>query len=368
MQCFGRYSFCKSETAQAAVFGKGGFMMSDVLLFPFSDYWGVYLGFIGFVFAMLMLDLGVFHKNSHVVTIKESISWSAAWISLALIFNVGLYFYALSSFAQDARLTAIPGFDTAVAAKQVGVEFFTGFLIEKALAVDNIFIFIVVFSYFAIPAQYQHRVLFFGILGALVFRAGFIAIGSVLMKYDWVVIAAGAFLILTGIKILFAPEKPTDPGSNPVIKFVKRVVPMTSEFDGQKFFTRKNGILVATPLFLALVFIEFTDIVFAIDSVPAIFAITKEPLIVFTSNIFAILGLRSLYFLMAGVADKFRYLKYGLGFILVFVGLKMVWLNEAFGGKFPIGWSLGIIASILAVSIASSLLIKPTMKGVSAEK
>lgn len=334
--------------------------MSDVLLFPFADYWWFYLAFTGFIFALLLLDLGVFHKNSHVVTLKESVTWSAVWISLALIFNAGLYYYALKTFPTDPRLAAIPGFEAAIAAKGVGLEFLTGFVIEKALAIDNIFVFIVVFSYFAVPALYQHRILFFGIIGALIFRALFIALGASLLQYHWVVIVAGAFLILTGVKILFAPEKKSDPGANPIVKLVKKFFPITPEIEGQRLFVRKNGVLYATPLFLALAFIEFSDIIFAIDSVPAIFAITKEPLIVFTSNIFAILGLRSLYFLLAGVVDKFRFLKYGLGFILIFVGLKMVWLNEAFGGKFPVGWSLGIIGAILGASVVASLVIKPT--------
>jgi tellurite resistance protein TerC len=333
--------------------------MSEVLLFPFADYWSLYVGFTGFVLLMLLLDLGVFHKKCHVVTIKESLIWSSIWISLALIFNAGLYYYALHNFPTDPRLTAIPGFDAAVAAKGVGLEFLTGFVIEKALAVDNIFVFIVVFTYFSVPALYQHKILFYGILGALVFRAIFIALGATLLQYHWIVLVAGAFLILTGVKILFAPEKQPDPGKNPLIKIVKRFMPVSSEINGPEFFVRKNGILYATPLFLALLFIEFSDIIFAIDSVPAIFAITKEPFIVFTSNVFAILGLRALYFLLAGVVDKFRFLKFGLGFILIFVGLKMVWLNDLFGGKFPVGWSLTIIGSILGASIIASLVIKP---------
>lgn len=336
--------------------------MSNVLFFPFEYYWWFYLGFTAFVLVMLLLDLGVFHKKSHVVSIKESVTWSLVWISLALTFNAGLYYYALSTFINDLRLNATPGFDAAVAANQVGIEFLTGFIIEKSLAIDNIFVFVVVFSYFAIPAIYQHRILFVGIVGALIFRAIFIALGASLFQYHWVVLIAGGFLILTGIKILFAPEKVPDPGSNPIIKLVKYIFPLTSEFHGQSFFVRKSGVLYATPMFLALVFIEFSDIIFAIDSVPAIFAITKEPLIVFTSNIFAILGLRSLYFLLAGVVDKFRFLKYGLGLILIFVGLKMVWLNSLFDGKFPVLWSLGIIGFILVGSIVTSLVIKPRLE------
>jgi len=336
--------------------------MVDVLLFPFNEYWSVYLGFIGFVMLMLLLDLGVFHRESHAVSVKEATAWSAVWITLALIFNVLLYFYAKFKFSTDIRLNAIEGFDAVIAAKQVGLEFLTGFVIEKSLAVDNIFIFVVVFSYFAIPSIYQHRILFFGIIGALIFRAIFIALGASLLQYHWVVIVAGVFLIITGFKILIAPDKVPDPGQNPLIKIVKMFFPISPEIHGQNFFIRKNGVLHATPLFLALVFIEFSDIIFAIDSVPAIFAITKEPLIVFTSNIFAILGLRSLYFLLSGVVDKFRFLKYGLGLILIFVGLKMTWLNEVFGGKFPVLWSLGIIAGILLLTISASLIIKPKLK------
>lgn len=328
-----------------------------MMLFPFNEYWWFYGLFVGFVLLLLLLDLGVFHKKSHVVTFKESAAWTAIWVSLAFVFNIGLYFYALTEFPQNPRLMALSGFVPEVAAKQVGLEFLTGFVIEKALAVDNIFVFVVVFTYFAIPAVYQHRILFYGILGALIFRALFIALGATLLKYQAVVLIAGIFLILTGVKILFAPEKPMDPGANPVIKLFKKLLPITPTLEGERFFVRKDAKLYATPLFLALVFIEFSDIIFAIDSVPAIFAITKEPLIVFTSNIFAILGLRSMYFMLANVVDKFRYLKYALGLILVFVGLKMSWLNDLFGGKFPVLWSLGIIGFLLACAILASWVI-----------
>jgi tellurite resistance protein TerC len=331
--------------------------MESIYLFPFVEYWWFYIAFLAFVLGMLLLDLGVFHRDDHEVTIRESAIWTAVWISLALVFNYLLYLYSLDKFATDPRLLAVPGFDGQVAAKQVGLEFLTGFVIEKALAIDNIFVFIVIFSYFAIPPKYQHRVLFFGVLGALVFRAIFITLGAVLLQYHWVVLLAGAFLILTGAKILFAPEKAPDPGANPVVQIVRKFMPLTDKYDGNNFFTREAGVLKATPLFLALVLIEFSDIVFAIDSVPAIFAITKEPLIVFSSNIFAILGLRSLFFMIAGIMHMFRFLKVGLGLILVFVGLKMVWLNEAMGGKFPIGLSLGIIGGIITISIIASLVL-----------
>ncbi|RPJ78376.1 MAG: TerC/Alx family metal homeostasis membrane protein, partial [Acidobacteria bacterium] len=211
-------------------------------------------------------------------------------------------------------------------------------------------------SFFAIPATYQHRVLFYGIIGALVFRAIFIAMGSVLMQYKAIVVLFGGVLILTGIKMFFAPEKGINPEKNPVIKLFKRLMPVTPVLHGQRFVVRLNRKWHATPLLVALLFLEMSDIIFAVDSVPAIFALTKEPLIVFTSNIFAILGLRAMYFMLAGAVDKFHMLKFGLAVVLVFVGLKMVWLNEAFGGKFPITWSLGIIVSVIALSVAASLL------------
>ncbi len=329
--------------------------MTDYIpLFPFADYWWFYAGFTLFVLGMLALDLGVFHREAHVVGFKESLAWSVVWISLALVFGYGLYQYALYKFPLDPRLV---GLDHAALAKQTGLEYLTGFVVEKSLSVDNIFVFVVVYSYFGIPAQYQHRVLFFGILGALIFRIIFISLGAVLMQFHWVIWVFGIFLILTGVKILFAPEKPIEPEKNPLIRLLRKLVPVTPQLEGQKFFLRKEGVLYATPLFVCLVFVELTDIVFAIDSVPAIFALTKEPLIVFTSNVFAILGLRALFFMLAGVMHKFRLLKYGLGLVLVFVGLKMVWLNDAFGGKFPISWSLGIIGGIITASVVLSLLL-----------
>jgi tellurite resistance protein TerC len=328
----------------------------DTLLFPFVEYWHVYVIFLAGVMALLAIDLGVFHREAHDVSFKEATAWSVVWVALALAFNVGFYYYALQSFPNNPRLVAISGFDAEAAAWRVALEFLTGYIVEKSLAVDNIFVFVVVFAYFAIPSKYQHRVLFYGILGALVFRAVFIAMGSVLMQYHWVVVLFGVFLILTGIKMFFAPEKGIDPDKNPVIRLFKRFVPVTSELHGQKFFVRINHRTFATPLFVSLLFLELSDIIFAVDSVPAIFAITREPLIVFTSNIFAILGLRAMYFMLAGAIDKFHLLKFGLAVVLVFVGLKMVWLNDLFGGKFPISWSLGIILGVLAVSITASLL------------
>ncbi len=328
----------------------------EVTLFPFAEYWWFYAGFLAFVLMLLALDLGVFHRKAHAVSFRESAVWTVVWVTLALLFNYGLYEYAAWKFPQDARLMAVPGFDPQAAATRVGLEFLTGYVVEKSLSVDNLFVFVLVFSYFAIPAVYQHRVLFYGIVGALLFRAIFIAMGSFLMQYHWVILIFGAFLIVTGLKMMFTPDKEVDPEKNLLLRLFRRFVPVTNKLDGPRFFVREGGRRWATPLFVALLFLEATDVIFAVDSVPAIFALTSEPLIVFTSNIFAILGLRSLYFMLAGAVDKFYLLKYGLAVVLIFVGLKMVWLNELFDGKFPISWSLGIICAVIAASVVLSLL------------
>lgn len=313
------------------------------LLFPFASYWPFYVGFTVAVLGLLALDLGVFHRDAHIVSFRESLTWSIVWIALALAFNYGFYLYAVAQHGPDAGLRA-------------GLEFLTGYVVEKSLAVDNIFVFVMVFSYFAVPAKYQHRVLFYGIIGALLFRAIFIALGAVLMQYAWIVMLFGTLLILTGIKMLFVPDKKVDPEQNLLIRGFRRLMPVTRELHGQSFLTKVGGRWHATPLLIALLFLELSDIIFAVDSVPAIFALTNEPLIVFTSNVFAILGLRAMYFLLAGAVERFHLLKYGLAFILIFVGLKMVWLNDLFGGKFPIHWSLAIIGALLAASVAASLL------------
>jgi tellurite resistance protein TerC len=335
-------------------------------LFPFADYWWFYLGFTGFVLLLLALDLGVFHRKAHEVSFREAATWSAVWVTLALVFSFLLYQYALWKFPQDARLAAVPGFDASAAAWRVTLEFLTGYVVEKSLSVDNVFIFVLVFGYFAVPAKYQHRVLFYGIVGALAFRAVFIALGSALMQYHWVVVLFGAFLVVTGVKMMFAPEKGVEPEKNLLVRLFRRLIPTTPVLHGQRFFVRLNGVLHATPLFVALLFLEATDVIFAVDSVPAIFALTKEPLVVFTSNIFAILGLRAMYFLLAGAMDKFHMLKYGLAVVLVFVGLKMVWLNGLYDGKFPISLSLGIITGVIALSVVASLMFpkpRPEVEG-----
>ena len=293
-------------------------------------------GFIAFVLVMLLIDLGVFHKQAHVVSLKESAYFSLAWFVLAALFGGGVY----ALFGPDRAL-----------------EFATGYLLEKALAVDNIFVFVVVFSTFGIAAKHQHRVLFWGVLGALIMRALFILIGgAMLSRFQWMFYVFGAILAFTGIKLLFQREAESHPENNPIVKLFQRFFPVTHEHAEGKFFVRRDHRTYATPLLLALVALEVTDVVFAVDSIPAIFAITKDPFIVFTSNIFAILGLRSLYFLLAGVIDRFRYLKIGLAFVLILVAAKMLLLQVA---HIPIVISLAVIALILAGSIAASLLIPP---------
>lgn len=314
----------------------------DTIYFPFAEYWWFYLGFTLFVLLILALDLGVFHKEAHKVSFREATVWSIVWVTLALLFN-GLFYYYTTKNLGSAEGT------------RLSLEFLTGYVVEKSLSVDNLFIFVMVFAYFAVPAKYQHRVLFYGIIGALVFRAVFIAAGAYLMQIHFVIYIFGGFLIFTGIKMMFVPDKELDPDSNFLIKLFKRFVPVTHEMHGQKFFVRIGSLVHATPLFIALLFLEMTDIIFAVDSVPAIFALTNEPMIVFTSNIFAILGLRSMYFMLAGALDKFYLLKYGLSVVLIFVGMKMAFLNELYGGKFPIGYSLGFIMGVIAVSVLLSL-------------
>ena len=292
--------------------------------------WGV---FFTLVAIMLALDLGVFHRKERRITLRESVFWSVFWTVLALVFNYWIY-YKYGS--------------------QAGIEFLTGYVIERSLSFDNIFVFIVIFNYFAVPAQYQHRVLFWGILGALVSRGVFIAMGAALIeRFEWMILVFGAFLVYTGIKILVQKETEVHPEKNPVVKLFQRFVPLTPRYHGKSFFVMENGRRVATPLMLVLVVIEATDIVFAVDSIPAIFAITRNQFIIFTSNIFAILGLRALYFLLAGLMHKFRYLGFGLGLVLAFIGANMLTHNWV---HIPTSWSLGIVLGILTVAIVASLL------------
>ena len=304
----------------------------------------VWAAFLGGVLSVLALDLGVFNRKAHVVSAKEAAIWTAVWVSLGLAF-AGIIF--------------------AWQGPQKGFEWLTGYVVEYSLAVDNIFVFVLVFGYFKVPAQYRHRVLFWGILGALVMRGAMIFLGAALIKeFHWILLVFGAFLLFTGFKMLLEKDEKehVDLEMNPAIRLAKRFFKVSPNYDGQKFFTVENGIRVATPLFLVLVFIEFTDLVFAVDSIPAIFAITTDPFIVFTSNIMAILGLRSLYFLLADIVDRFIYLKKGLAIILAFVGVKMLlpdvsmWLTGV-SIKIPTYISLAVILSILAISVIASLIV-----------
>jgi tellurite resistance protein TerC len=322
-------------------------------LFPMARVWWLYGLFCLLILASLYLDLRGKEGKEHVIGHREAIHGVVFWIGLALLFCGGLYCFGLWEFPLDPSLA---GYDPKALAKQCSLEFLSGYLIEKSLSIDNLFIFLVVFDFFVIPEKYRHRVLFYGILGAIVFRALFIALGSMLMQISWVPLIFGVFLAFTGLKVAFGPESHPDPSKNVLIRLLKRFLPISPVFHDQRFFVCEGGRWLGTPLLLALLFLEFTDIVFAVDSVPAIFAITKEPFLVFTSNIFAILGLRSLFFLLAGMASKFHYLKYGLGFILCFVGLKMSWLDSHFGGHFPTSWSLGIILAALLLSALFSAL------------
>ncbi len=311
----------------------------------------MWIGFNLFVLAMLALDLGVFHRKAHTVSVKEATTWSVVWISLAMVFNLGIYLFWHQ---------LVP--DSPYSNGDAALSFFTGYLIEKSLSVDNIFVFVLIFSYFSVPPQYQHRVLFWGILGALVMRAALILVGAALIKeFHWIIWIFGAFLIFTGIRMAFHKTEELHPEDNPLIKLFRRIMPVTQSYEGAHFFVRHAGKLMATPLFLVLLMVESTDLVFAVDSIPAIFAVTQEPFIVYTSNVFAILGLRSLYFLLAGVMDKFHYLKLGLSVVLTFVGVKMLMpdLSALLTGvafKIPTLVSLGVVAGILAVAVIASLL------------
>jgi tellurite resistance protein TerC len=286
-----------------------------------------------FVLGILALDLLVLHRKAHAVSLREAAVWSCVWVSMALLFGAGVYYFRGSEKA---------------------LEFLTGYVIEWSLSVDNLFVFLVIFSYFAVPAIYQHRVLFWGILGALVLRAFFIATGTALLaNFHWMIYVFGGFLIFTGIKLLCAGEEKIEPEKNPAVQLVRRFMKVTPEYEGQRFFVRRVGKLWATPLFLVLVVVETTDVIFAVDSTPAIFAITLDPFIVYTSNVFAILGLRALFFLLAGVMEMFHYLRVGLSFVLCFVGAKMLVADFY---KIPIGLSLAVVAGILLLSIFASLL------------
>jgi len=355
----------------------------------------MYAAFVGLVLALLALDLGVFHRKAHVISVREALGWSAFWIALGLAF-AGFIYAGYENHWLGLGLTpdmmtlspqAVEGIGVAYNdGASATVKYVTGYLVEKSLAVDNIFVIAMIFGFFAVPQIYQHRVLFWGIVGALVMRGAMIAVGAQLIqRFTWIIYVFGAFLILTGIKMLFLKADETDPNRNIVVRLTRRLLPITERFHGQHFFVRagtaasheapvpgaaeevdrivdsaRPGVLLATPLFLALVMVEFTDLIFAVDSIPAIFAITADPFLVFTSNVFAILGLRSLYFALAGMIDEFRYLKVALAFILMVVGVKMMthtWLKALLGQHFNL-YLLGVVLLILAVGVGASLLAR----------
>jgi len=293
----------------------------------------VWIGFLLFVFVMLALDLGVFHRKSHEVKIKEALIWTAIWIFIAMLFNYGIYVYM---------------------GEEKALEFLTGYVIEKSLSVDNLFVFIMIFTYFNVNPKYQHKILFWGILGALLMRAIFIFAGVALItKFHWIIYLFGGFLVFTGIKMLFHKDENIEPEKNPLVRLFKKFMPVTTVQEGDRFFLKIDGKTFATPLFVVLLLVEFTDLIFAVDSIPAILAITNDTFIIFTSNVFAILGLRALYFALAGITQYFHYLKYGLSAILVFVGVKMLIVDFY---KVPIVYSLSTILGILIVSVVLSLI------------
>jgi len=293
----------------------------------------LWIGFNVFVLAMLALDLGVFHRKAHTVSITEASIWSIVWITLALTFNAGLYFFS---------------------GPESALQFFTGYLIEKSLSVDNIFVFVLLFTYFAVPAAYQHRVLFWGILGALLMRGIMIVLGAVLLDmFHWIIYLFGAFLIVTGVRMAFHQEAEVHPERNPLLKLVRLIFPVTHDYEHDRFVVRRAGQVLVTPLLLVLLVVETTDVIFALDSIPAIFAVTQNPFLVYTSNVFAILGLRSLYFVFANAMGRFSYLKLGLAVVLSFVGVKMV-LADIF--HIPTALSLGVIAVVLTVAIVASIM------------
>ena len=297
----------------------------------------LWVGFNVFVLAMLAIDLGVFHRKAHTVSIREATAWSVVWVTLSLIFNYGVYHFM---------------------GPQKGLEFLTGYLIEKALSVDNIFVFVLLFSYFRVPAMYQHRILFWGILGALIMRGAMIGAGAMLIsRFHWIIYVFGAFLVITGIRMAMQGDEEIDPEANPILKLVRKFLPVTNHYHGQSFFVReeRHGKMkvVATPLLVVLILVETTDLIFAVDSIPAIFAVTTDAFILYSSNVCAILGLRALYFLLAGVIHKFHYLKLGLSIVLVFVGTKML-IAEFY--KIPIVVSLLVVAAVLAAAITLSLM------------
>ena len=294
----------------------------------------IWIGFSLLVLGVLALDLGVFHRKTHDVGLREALSWTGVWVTLAVLFGAGVWYWA---------------------GPQKGLEFFTGYLIEYSLSADNLFVFVLIFSYFAVPRQWQHKVLFWGVLGALVMRLVMIGLGVALIsRFGWILYVFGAFLLFTGFKMVFGKQEEIHPERNPVVRWFRRLVPVTAGYHGDQFAARVGGRPMATPLLVVLVCVEVSDLVFAVDSIPAIFAVTLDPFIIYTSNVFAILGLRSLYFVLAGMVDKFHYLKTGLGVVLAFVGVKLLLAHTSY--RIDTLAALGVVAGVLAVSVAGSFV------------
>jgi TerC family integral membrane protein len=311
----------------------------------------LWTGFVALILLLLSLDLGVFHRRAHVVSIREALTWTGVWVTLALLFNALVYvIYQHHWLGMGTHPHQEP------TGKDAALKFLTGYIVEESLSLDNVFVMALIFTYFRIPTRYQHRVLFWGILGAQIMRGAMIGAGTALIhRFDWVIYVFGGFLIFTAIKLMLTRQETMHPEHNLLVRLARKVYPVSHELDGQRFFTRMNGRHAATPLFLVLLLVESSDVMFAVDSIPAIFAITQDPFIVYTSNIFAILGLRSLYFALAGSLDKFRYLRTSLVFVLGFVGAKMLLSHYR---PIPIGVSLGVIVGILLIGMLASLLVE----------
>ncbi|MDN4164054.1 TerC family protein [Cytophagales bacterium LB-30] len=299
----------------------------------------LWIGFNAFIVVMLIIDLGIFHKKSHEVSVKEALTWTGVWVALAFLFNVFIYYY----FGEERAY-----------------EFLTGYVIEKSLSVDNIFVMVLIFSYFNVPNKFQHKVLFWGILGAIIMRVIFILSGvELIQNFHWLIYLFGGFLIYTGIKIFFSNGEQVEMEKNVVVRLARKIFRITPDFEEDKFFVRKKGVLWVTPLFVVVLVVEFTDLIFAVDSIPAILSITNDTFIVYTSNVFAILGLRSLYFALAGIEKYFTYLKYGLSIILTFVGVKMC-ISEIY--KIPVELSLGFIVLTLSFTVLASMVLQASKK------
>lgn len=309
--------------------------------FPFIEYWWMYLAFTGLVVFLLQLDLSL-HHTEEVPTLRQAGAWTVIWISLAVAFCLGLYFVA--SFVYSSAV-----------GRRLSLEYLTGYVVEESLSVDNMFVFALVFRYFAVPPRFQHRVLFYGVLGAILFRGVFIAAGATLLRFAWALPAFGAFLMISGIRLVFGRETHPDPTNSRTLRVLRRFLPVTNELHGARFFVSMNGAIHATRLLVVLLFLESTDIVFATDSVPAVFGITREPFVVYSSNIFAVLGLRALFGVLSGALERFHLLKHGLAIVLIFIGTKMALLDRMFGGRFPVGASLTIICTVITVAVGLSL-------------